>query len=170
MYLPLLGFAAAAGLLLVRARPAVAVTVVLALTAVSVDRTRVWDSDDSLWREAVRRSPGKLRPKIQLARNVPPAQALPLLADARKVAPDDPAIATETGRILMAQGQTAAALAEFGRALALDPRDARNYNNRGVALAALGQNAAARQDFLRALALDPGLTEAKRNLEMLPAP
>jgi hypothetical protein len=170
MYLPLLGFAAAAGLLLVRARPAVAVTVVLVLTAVSVDRTRVWDSDDSLWREAVRRSPGKVRPKIQLARNVPPAQALPLLADARKVAPDDPAIATETGRILMAQGQTAAALAEFGRALALDPRDARNYNNRGVALAALGQNAAARQDFLRALALDPGLTEAKRNLEMLPAP
>lgn len=170
MYLPLFGFAAAAGLLLVQARPVAAVAVVLALTAVSVDRTRVWHSDESLWREAVRRSPGKVRPKIQLARCVPPAQALPLLADARKLAPDNPAIANETGKTLMADGQAGAALAEFGRALALAPRDPRNYNNRGVALAALGQKDAARQDFLRALALDPGFTEAKRNLETLPAP
>ncbi len=42
-------------------------------------------------------------------------------------------------------------MSEFGRALALNPRDAANYNNRGAALAALGQTAAARQDFERAL-------------------
>ncbi len=112
-------------------------------------------------------APDKIRPKIQLARNVPSAEALTLLADARRLAPYDPNIATETGKTLLATGNAAAALPEFGRALALDPRDARNYNNRGVALMALGQRDAARQDFERALKMDPGLTEARQNLRRL---
>ena len=69
--------------------------------------------------------------------------------------------------MLLAQGNAAAALNEFGRALALDPRDAQNYNNRGVALQSLGLKEAARQDYARALAIDPGLTEARRNLQRL---
>ena len=79
-------------------------------------------------------------------------------------------MAAETGKILLSEGQPAAALEEFGRALALDPLDARNFNNRGVALDALGQTEAARQDFERALRIDPGLTEARQNLEKLPPP
>ena len=76
----------------------------------------------------------------------------------------------ETGRILLSEGQPAAALEEFGRALALDPLNARNFNNRGVALDALGQIEAARQDFERALRIDPGLIEARQNLEKLTVP
>jgi Flp pilus assembly protein TadD len=125
-------------------------------------------SDERLWREAMAEAPDKVRPKIQLSRNVPPAEALALLADARRLAPNDPAIAAETGKVLMAADQPAKALAEFGRALALAPRDATNLNNRGVALAALGQNDAARQDFERALALDPSLQAARENLRKLP--
>jgi len=68
------------------------------------------------------------------------------------------------------EGLPEAALQEFGRALALDPRDARNLNNRGVALEAIGQTEAARADFQRALLLDPGLNEARQNLQKLPAP
>lgn len=166
MYLPMLGFAAAVGLLLARVRLGVIAAVVLA--AVSIGRTAVWMSEESLWREAVRRAPDKLRPKIQLARALPAAKALELLAGARRLAPYDPAIAAETGKILLAEGQPEAALEEFGRALALDPRDARNLNNRGVALAALWQTEAARQDFERALRIDPGLTEARENLAKLP--
>jgi len=90
-----------------------------------------------------------------------------LLAEAQQLAPQDPAVAAETGRVFMAQGNPAAALAEFGRALALDPRSAENYNNRGVALAALGQMAAARADFERALQMEPGLEEARENLGRL---
>jgi Flp pilus assembly protein TadD len=105
-----------------------------------------------------------------LARAVPAAEALELLAAAARLAPYDPAVAAETGKILLSQGQSAAALQEFGRALALDPRDARNFNNRGVALDALGQTEAARQDFERALRIDPGLTEARQNLEKLLPP
>ena len=184
MYLPMLGFAAAAGCLLVgqvfnlrrivnppsSPHAVMALVIVVALTGVSIARTQVWMTEERLWREAVRRAPEKVRPKIQLARAVPAAEALELLARARNLAPNDPEVASETGKILLSEGQPAGALEEFGRALALDPLDARNFNNRGVALDALGQTEAARQDFERALRIDPGLIEARQNLEKLPVP
>jgi protein O-mannosyl-transferase len=144
-----------------------AAALVAILAGFSLARTYTWMSDERLWREAVAQAPDKIRPKIQLARNVAPGEAIALLADARRLAPNDPNVATETGKLLLTGGNAAAALSEFGRALALDPRDARNYNNRGVALMALGQQDAARQDFLHALRLDPSLTEAAQNLRRL---
>ena len=102
-----------------------------------------------------------------MARNVGTEEALAQLAEARRIAPNDPTVAAETGRVLLAEGRPAEAMADFGRALALAPRDANNYNNRGVALQALGQTAAARADFRRALALDPGLAAARENLKKL---
>jgi len=177
MYLPLLGFAAVVGQALSLRRvfnpptpPVMPLLLLLTLTGLSIARTQVWMTEERLWREAVRRAPEKLRPKIQLSRAVPAAEALELLASAARLAPNDPAVPAETGKILLSEGQPAAALEEFGRALALDPRDARNFNNRGVAFDALGQTEAARQDFERALAIDPGLTEARQNLLQLPAP
>jgi len=168
LYLPMIAFAAAAGLALARVKPpwatAAAGAVLLILAMV---RTSAWMTEESLWREAVERSPGKVRPKIQLARVLPAAEALELLNRARAQDPYDPAIAAETGKVLLAEGQPEAALEEFGRALALAPRDARNLNNRGVALQALWQTDAARQDFERALQLDPNLTEARENLEKI---
>jgi protein O-mannosyl-transferase len=169
MYLALAAFAVAAGQLgRVRAWPTwTAAALVATLAGFSLGRTYIWESDERLWREAVAHAPDKVRPKIQLARNVAPAEALALLADARRLAPNDPNVATESGKVLLAGGNAGAALSEFGRALALDPRDPRNYNNRGVALMALGQRDAARQDFERALRIDPGLMEARQNLERL---
>jgi len=170
MYLPMIGFAAAAGLLLTRVKPpAVAAAAAGVLAIISVVRTQVWMTDASLWEEAVTRAPGKVRPKIQLARALPAAKALELLSQARNLAPNDPSVAAETGKIFLAEGQADAALQEFGRALALDPRDARNVNNRGVALEALGQTEAARADFERALAMDPNLSEARENLKKIQA-
>jgi protein O-mannosyl-transferase len=166
MYLALAAFAVAAAQLI---KPKAWLTAVLVtiLAGLGVARTYTWMSDERLWRDAVAKAPQKIRPKIQLARNVAPAEALDLLADARRLAPNDPNVATETGKVLLSQGNPGAALSEFGRALALDPRDARNYNNRGVALMALGQKDAARQDFLHALRLDPSLTESAQNLRRL---
>jgi tetratricopeptide (TPR) repeat protein len=169
MYLPLFAFAAALGLALERIRPQAVVAVIgVILLGLSVSRTIVWMSDESLWREAVERSPGKVRPKIQLARALPASKALELLNRARVAAPYDPVIAAEMGRILLAEGQPDGALEEFGRALALEPTNPQYINNRGVALQALGQTEAARADFTRALGLDPKLTEAKDNLSKLP--
>jgi hypothetical protein len=169
MYLPMFAFAAAAGVMLARVTnraAAAAITAVLVL--LSVQRTVVWMSEESLWREAVERAPGTVRPRIQLARALPAAKALELLGKARIDHPNDPAIPAETGRILLAEGQPDGALQEFGRALALSPTDARYVNNRGAALMALAQFEAARMDFQRALQLDPNLTEARDNLAKLP--
>lgn len=168
MYLPLFAFAAATAVALSRvpwryAGPVVAA----ALMVVSFARTEVWDSDQALWREAVRRSPRKVRPRIQLARAVKPAEALEVLAAAKQIAPDDPHVAAEVGRVLLSEGQAAAALDEFSRALTLEPGNPQNYNNRGVALEAIGQPWAARADFERALQLDPKFREARDNLEKL---
>ena len=171
MYLPMLAFGATGGLLLTRLRTQwIPSAVGVALVVLSVVRTSVWMSDVWLWREAVERAPGKVRPKVQLARALPAAQALALLNQARALAPYDPAIAAETGKVLLAEGQPEAALEEFGRALALAPADARNLNNRGVALHALRQTEAARQDFLRALQLDPNFNEARENLAKISPP
>jgi len=168
MYLAMFPLAAAAALLLTRVRTrAIAPIVIAALLLVSIGRTQVWASDESLWREAVGRAPDKLRPRIQLSRSVGSEEALALLAEAARMAPDDATVPAETGRVLLAAGRPAEALAQFGRALALAPRDANNYNNRGVALQALGQTEAARADFERALELDPGLAAARENLRKL---
>jgi len=170
MYLPLIAFATAAGLRLAKVkRPALGVIVAAGLALVSVTRTYGWMSDATLWSEAVRRAPDKVRPKIQLSRAVPAAQALELLTQAALQAPNDPAVAAETGRVFLEERLPQAALPEFGRALALDPHNAQNYNNRGVALDELGQFEAAREDFQRALAIDPGLAEARENLAKLTA-
>ncbi len=168
MYLPMFAFAAAAALLLGRVKsPALLAGIALLLAALSAQRTMVWMTDESLWREAVERAPKKLRPKLQLARALPAAKGLELLAKARLDAPHAPEIATEIGKILLREGQPDGALEEFGRALALAPMDARNMNNRGVALQALGQTEAARADFESALRTLPSLAEARENLAKL---
>ena len=173
MYLPMFAFAVLAAMVLTHLEtrlrtPQVMPLIALVLVAVSVSRTVVWMSEQRLWSEAMERAPGKLRPKLQLARALPAAKGLELLSKARLQAPHEPAIATEIGKILMSEGQPDGALEEFGRALALSPTDARSMNNRGVALQALGQTEAARADFLRALRTDPSLAEAKENLAKLP--
>jgi len=106
-----------------------------------------------------------MRPKIQLARATSdPARAEQLLLAAQRLAPDDPHVAAELGRVYMDWHRPDAALAAFGRALALNPGNALYRNNRGVALAALGQTEAARQDFEGALAENPCLFDAWLNL------
>jgi protein O-mannosyl-transferase len=174
MYLPMIAFSAAAALPLARIPRTVQIAALTILAALSVMRTQVWRTEKSLWSEAVRRAPGKLRPKLQLARVSHPAEAMNLIAEAKKLAPSDPAVASEAGKMLLLLGRPQDALPEFGRALALLPRDAQAFNNRGVALQALGQAYAARRDFEHALQLDPCLFDARLNLlhqgSTVPAP
>jgi hypothetical protein len=167
MYLPLVAFSACAGLALQRLDRRVLGCIVIVLVAISIRYTGLWRNPEALWSEAVRHAPGKLRPRLQLARALPPDRAMLVLDQARELAPDDPSVAAEQGRILLSQGRSAEALGAFGRALALAPNDAQALNNRGAALAALGQSDAARADFERALARDPCLFDARLNLARL---
>jgi tetratricopeptide (TPR) repeat protein len=167
MYLPVVAFSAALGLLAARLDRRVVAGFAAILALLSFERSMVWMSEESLWEEAVRRAPAKIRPKIQLARAVAPPRAIELLNEAKRLAPENANVATELGRALLAAGRPAEALGEFGRALALEPASARAINNRGVALMALGQNDAARQDFERALRVDPCQPDARANLQQM---
>jgi uncharacterized membrane protein len=167
LYLPMLAFAALAGLLLERFDRRLGVALAGVLLVLSFGRTQTWASEQSLWREAVERAPNKVRPLIQYARTCEPRLALQVLERAKSLAPDDPRVATERGRRYLEWGQPAAALGEFGRALALAPNDPQAVNNRGVALLLLGQKDAAVADFRRALRLEPSFPDAAANLKRL---
>ena len=164
IYLPMIGFAAAAGLLLERIRAIYVVPLLVVLAGLSFERTTVWRTQESLWSDAAAKAPQKVRPKIQLARAEEPKRALELLEQARQIAPDDPRIPSEEGRIYLSAGRPDRALVEFGRALALQPRSPDALNNRGAALLALSQRDAAQSDFERALAIDPCDFNARVNL------
>lgn len=167
MYLPMIAFTVAIAMLIHRWRPEIIAVTLAALCLISIQYSNIWRNERSLWSEAIARSPTKVRPRIQLARAVPPTEALAILADAQRIAPADPNVASEQGRVFLEAGNPAAALGAFSRALANSPSDASAINNRGVALLALGQQTAAQADFERALGVNPCLFDARLNLERL---
>ena len=167
MYLPLLAFATFVAVAVAKTKLPQWLLwgVALVLALLSYDRSEnVWRTERSLWTEACERSPGKARPKLQLARVSKIPDAKRLLEEAARIEPRNSEIPNELGLLLLRDENAAEALGAFGRALALAPGDAKTMNNRGVALFQLGQKDAARQDFERALRLDPCLVDARNNL------
>ena len=167
MYLPMIAFCAAFGVLAHRWNPRVLAGIGALLLGLSFLRTQVWLSERNLWQEAIERAPDKVRPRIQLSRSLEPVGGLVVLDEAARQFPEDFDIETERGRLFLNTGRAPDALSAFGRALALHPSSAMALNNRGVALAALGQVIAARADFERALQEDPCFTDAASNLRRL---
>ena len=80
MYLPMIAFSALLGLLLERTNWKTTTPIVLVLAAVSFHYASLWRNPEELWTEAVRQSPEKIRPRIQLARSVEPGRALSIPA------------------------------------------------------------------------------------------
>jgi hypothetical protein len=159
MYLPLISFAAAMSLLPMLDRR----WIPLLLAVLSLWRLPVWRSEETLWTDVLKHDPSNVRARIHLGR----AGLTTHLEEAKKIAPDDPLVASELGRAYLSAGQYAEALAEFGRALALAPNNPQAIANRGVALLLLKQQDAARADFERALKLDPCHFESRFNLKQM---
>lgn len=168
MYLPMLAFSTAAAICLARIDLKLLGLLLCAWIAIDLHYAYIWNSEWRLWSEAAAQAPGKVRPLLQLARAAPnPVDGLGILGQAANLEPENAAVATEQGRLLLQSGRPAEALSAFGRALALTPDQAPAINNRGAALLALGQKEAARLDFERALARSPCLADARRNLRAL---
>lgn len=72
--------------------------------------------------------------------------ALADLEEALELAPDDAALHSSRGNLLLRLGRTADALAAHDRAVELAPRDAGIYYNRAFSLRALGEPGEAAQD------------------------
>ena len=170
LYLPLIALAPALALASTSLRIPKAVWIALAcvLAALSFGRTAVWASELSLWTDAVRQSPAKLRPRIQLARALPPQAALRQLEIAAQIDPRSPLVPAEKGRIHLQANRPDLAIAEFGQAAALNPNDPLQWNNLGGAFELMGQSAAARRAFQHAISLDPCYADSRRNLGLTP--
>jgi hypothetical protein len=168
MYLPMIAFATAIAVQLVRAPRWAQRAAPAVLLVVSITRMNVWADDSRLWDEAVGRAPDKVRPRVQLARALEPAQAIQTLDAAEARFPNNVDIENERGRVDLELGRPNQALVEYGRVLAVRPQDARAVNNRAVALKAMGQETAAQIEFRRALKLDSCLEEARKNLGLEP--
>ena len=68
---------------------------------------------------------------------------------------------------LYKKGQYDRAIADYDKAIKLNPRDANAYNNRGFAYGKKGQRDKAISDYRKALQIDPSHQFAKRNLKAL---
>jgi protein O-mannosyl-transferase len=169
LYLPMLAFASLGGLLLSYVDRRITISVVIAFAAVAFVRAQVWRSERTLWVEAVKQAPNRLRPRILLARASDVETASGILDAAEAMAPNDPRPAIEKGLRFMAVNRPDSALVEFDHALALAPDDPMALNNHGAALSRLGRGDAAIEDFRHALRINPCWASARRNLELLEA-
>ncbi len=73
---------------------------------------------------------------------------------------DDPLLHAELGTLLHQLGDHAAAVAQYDRALRLDPRNAGHHFNRAAVLRYLGDGAGAEAGFDAAIAINPDEYEA----------
>src|SRR6516165_7005663 len=78
--------------------------------------------------------------------------------------PGSPELLNTLAAMLMADGQTAEAVAVFERAVALRPQQPESHNNLGQALKQIGRTNDAIAAFRRAIALRPDYAQALANL------
>ena len=170
LYLPLIAFGPAFALTLcsLRIPKTVWIGVCALLATVTFIRSAVWANELSLWTDVVEKSPGKLRPRIQLARALPRDAALGQLDLAARINPGSSLVPAEKGRVQLQSGRPDLAIAEFGRAVALEPRNPQLWSNLGGALELTGQTPAAWRAFQRALNLNPCHEDARRNMNLAP--
>ena len=114
-----------------------ALSLLAALSVLTLARNRVWSDPVRLWADAARKAPRVFAPHYQLA------------------------------RALHERGDCAAAVPHYQRAVELVPRYLDARNNLGICLAETGRLEDARRAFLETLARDPAYPRARNNLRTL---
>ncbi|MCS7041352.1 MAG: tetratricopeptide repeat protein [Bryobacteraceae bacterium] len=155
MALPLLALAPSAALVLAQTDARLAVVYLAALALLAVSHARQWSDPAALWMEAVRLAPNRLEPRLALAPLLPSAQAIELLIETQQKWPDNADVAAAAGQALLRASRPNDAMAEFDRALAMDPRHPAASTGRAAAWIALGREDAAREELRRTLAAEP---------------
>jgi len=179
LYLPSVGFfvaASAAGSWLYQRMPdrlhwiaiCLAACCVALLSVASYQRNRVWRDELSLWTDVVKKSPGKVRPHINLGIALRHRGALEgAIAEYRtalRLNPNDASAYDNLGVALYDTGALEGAIGAYRTALRLNPNDANAYDNLGVALYTKGDLEGAIGAYRTALLLNPNDENTYYNL------
>ena len=161
LYLPMVGAVLAVGALWrIPGRTPIIVAVVAAFALLTFQRNPVWETEATLWADAVRKGPHMARPYVNLGKALleePGGQRLQESIDiSRKALMINPALPRahyNIGTAYLRGGDRELAVASFERALRGDGRLMEAQMNLGVALKELGRYAEAQTAFRRALAI-----------------
>jgi protein O-mannosyl-transferase len=127
-----------------------------------------WQNSEALFRHALSVTTGNYVAHANLGKALADSgrfrEAETEFAATLAICPDYYPTIYALGNVVWINGDSAAALKLFNRALQTRPHDATAHYNHGIALAALGQEAEAIQQYQEALQLDPKLAPAHNNL------
>jgi tetratricopeptide (TPR) repeat protein len=145
--------------------------VLVALTALTIGRGRVWADEVSLWAEAAERAPRAWASHFFLAeamrRRDGCAAALPSYRTAIALRPEHESAHLRIGVCLADAGNAAEARSEFETALALDPSSSQALDYLGRIAGNAGDYDLARRYFERAVAANPNDVTALLDLAKL---
>jgi len=179
VYLPSAGFFIAAGFSVVyvydrvsvRARKAIVAACIIVLSVLAVStfsRNLVWQSEESLWADVVRKSPRKARGYVNLSQVYIDKKELErargVLETALELDPDYPEAHNNLGSVYSRSGEYDRAIQEFRTAISLSPAYAKAYNNLGLAYIKKGLVQEGVESLLEAVRMDPDNKEAYNNL------
>ncbi len=179
LYLPGMGFCILVAALLagpVRRRyPRAAIAVALAILSLyavgTVRRNTVWKNEVTLWADALRKSPGRVEPHIQMgvgyAERGMAEAAVAEYEKALEIYPYLPDVHYNLGNVYLDAGMYERAADEYQKMLALVPSSARGHYALGIAYGARLEFALALDHFARAKRLDPAYPGVERKIELM---
>ena len=152
-----------------RAATALAAVIVLALTAATYSRNRVWQDEIGLWQDVIAKNPQNARAYNNLGSYLDSrgdyAKALPYLQKAIALRPDFAEGLFNLGLANAGLKQKDMAIFYYRQALALQPSNPEVLYNLGVVYMDKGMFAPAATVFQEALRLDPTLSQARMFLQ-----
>jgi len=139
------------------------IIMIAGMSFLSFTRNQVWKNELTLWSDATRKSPCKVRPYINLAsayfREGDFIQARSNFEKAMEINPNSAQAYYGRGNIYNQQGDFIQALSDYNKAIELNPVYAGAYYNRGNTYAQKGDFTQALFDFNRALEINSNYPE-----------
>jgi tetratricopeptide (TPR) repeat protein len=143
------------------------IAVIAILSVTSFFRNRVWESDLTLLRDVIQKSPHKARPYDGLGnalnREGYTAEAMASYNKAIELKPDFADAYYNRGSLYEKAGQLTQAFSDLNKAIFYNPNFAEAYSNRGSAYFLQGNLRMALADYNKALSLNPNYSDAANN-------
>jgi protein O-mannosyl-transferase len=172
LYIPMLAVAVflSAALAQLPRRTWIAAPVLCILGALTIARGAVWNSDVSLWEDAVAKAPGKARAWFNLGgarMKTDRAGARAAFLKAVELQPTFPEVYYDLGVIEQESGSPSAAISYYQKAIDQEPGYWPAWNNLGNSLFSIAQRDRAADAFANTLRLNPDYWPAQYNLAVV---